>query len=134
MKEGDHSIKVIDVQNHEVIKVIKTQDKSSKINEEKVDVLDLTEFECDGLYEINAFNMTLFKSDEIQVVYSNFNLNNINVDYKVALLEIKLNSNKINDIISQLRSDKEIIVNFIKDKIIYIGFVNLIEENITLKI
>ena len=33
MNENDHSIKVIDVQKHEVIIIIKTQDKSSKINE-----------------------------------------------------------------------------------------------------
>ena len=52
-------------------------------------------------------------------------------DFKYAVVEIKLSKTKIGEMIEQIKRDKEVMEKIIKDKILYLGFVN--SENINRK-
>ena len=52
-------------------------------------------------------------------------------DFKYVVVEIKLSKTKIGEMIEQIKRDKEVMEKIIKDKILYLGFVN--SENINRK-
>lgn len=113
-----------------MIKEITRNQNCSKINGKKIEVIEENECEFDGLYKINGFSLSFFNLEEIKVLYKNYEEN---VQYKIALIEVKLNSNKINELFAQLKNDKKIIEKITEDKIIYIGFVNLIDPHIIIQ-
>ena len=79
---------------------------------------------------INSFNNGSFSVEEDE----NYNNELNNFDY--AVLEIKLNQNKVDELIDQIKKDKEVMEKLITKKILYIGFVddNKIDCDITDKI
>ena len=78
-----------------------------------------TEFEIDGLYKINHFDLSLFQG-EIDIIYNNIKERQ---DFVYAAIEIKLNYAKINELIEQFTTKKKLLEKIIKENILYIGFV-----------
>ena len=100
------------VKENKKIKDIQVIDKSLRIG---IPI----EFEIDGLYKINHFDLSLFKN-EIDIIYNNIKEQQ---DFAYAAIEIKLNYAKINELIEQLTTKKKLLEKIIKKKILYIGFV-----------
>ena len=56
--------------------------------------------------------------------YSCKNYNNELNNFEYALLEIKFNKNKVDELINQIKRDKEVMEKLITKKILYIGFID----------
>ena len=59
--------------------------------------------EVDGIFFIKEFNKFMFKKEEVSIIFDNNNQENFDVE----IVEVKLSSNKINDIILKLTADNE---------------------------
>ena len=80
------------------------------------------EMEMDGLYENFDFNELPFDENEVEILFDNSPL----FKYKYAVIEVKLNANKITELIDQLKEDQKIMEEFFENNsVIYLGFVNL---------
>ena len=77
------------------------------------------ELEVDGIF--NKFNISQFDPNEITMIFNNIG----NKNYKYCIIEVKYNKNKIDNLIAQLRRDKEVFEKIIHEDILYLGFVNL---------
>ena len=101
---------------------IKSQ-KQTKVNifGQEVIINGRKDLELDGIYE--QFNFDEFDENEITYLYSN--TNNLGIEsFDKLVLEVKLNRDKICDLLFQLIRDKKILENFSDDKILYVGIIN----------
>lgn len=105
------------------------------IKNERIHISPQKEEEIDGIFQNKRIDFSLFNKDGIITILNNVEIEKID-DFKYIIIEIKLSSNSVNDLISQLKKDKQIMKNIISEKILYIGFINDnklkidIEENI----
>ena len=83
------------------------------------------EYEVDGLYQDFNYDELGFDADEVKILFKNINAS----QYEYCIIEIKLNSNKIEELIQQLKADKIIIDKMVKNNAVYIGFVNLTKND-----
>ena len=83
------------------------------------------EFEIDGLFQDFNYEELEFDENEVKILFDNTNFN----EYKYCIIEIKLNANKIEELIQQLKTDKIIIDNMVSKNAVYIGFVNLTKSD-----
>ncbi len=71
------------------------------------------------MFEIFNFDTPLFNKEEVSIIYTNTNDNNMKT-FTQAIVEIKLNKNKFGELVSQLIKDKNDIEKLTEKKnIIY---------------
>ena len=123
--EEDHSCFVIEKDTN--TKIFET----SEISNIKMKIFDKTfivespkEIETDGIFNINQFDIKDFDPNEITIIFNNIE----NKDFKCCVIEVKYNKNKIDELIAQLNRDKEVLKKIIDKDILYLGFVNLKEN------
>ena len=117
-----NSDKSLDIITNEVTQKIKAQQQSKQKIFEKEIIIDVRkEVEIDGIYE-NA-NFDKFDNNEITFLYKN--THNIEISsFDKAFLEIKLNREKINELLLQLLRDKKLLENLTDDNFLYVGIIN----------
>jgi len=79
--------------------------------------------EIDGIYENFNFEFNL---NEVKIIYNNINEEE---NFKISVLEIKLNPKKIEELLLQLKRDKNIMEKYYNEKILCIGIVNSASVN-----
>ena len=112
LKEGEIIVLEITENNHETQQIY---------NGKTFVIYPPKEYEVDGIYQDFNYDELDFDADEVKILYKNTNSS----QYEYSIIEIKLNSNKIVELIQQLKADKIIIDNMVKNNAVYIGFVNL---------
>lgn len=85
------------------------------------------EIEMDGFFKINSFDISLFDENEVRIIYNNVKKIEQN-SFEFIALEIKLNINQMNDMISQLFEDKKKLEELSYKNVLYIGIVNVDEK------
>ena len=117
------------------IPIKKNEQIEFPIKNEQVLITPQKEIEFDGIFRNKNINFASFNNKEIITIFTNEDLDNIR-DFKYIIIETKLSSNRIEELIFQVKRDKKIMENLIKEKILYIGFINdkkikvNIEENV----
>ena len=99
--------------------------KESKVN---LDGFNLTispykEMEIDGYFKMNKFKVEMFNKNEIDVIYSNINKDD-EKSFNNSIIEVKLNANKVDDLITQIRKDHHLLKLKNKKDTLVIGFIN----------
>jgi hypothetical protein len=116
----DKSLNIIcDDKEEEKIKSQKIITKS--VCDKEIIIKPARDVEIDGIYE--NFNFEKFDPKEIICIYKNIKDSEIK-NFNKVVIEIKLNRDKINELISQLSRDKEILEKFYDDNFLYIGIIN----------
>jgi hypothetical protein len=64
--------------------------------------------EIDGYFKMNKFKVEMFNKNEIDVIYSNINKDD-EKSFNNSIIEVKLNANKVDDLISQIRKDHHLL-------------------------
>ena len=122
--ESDYSCVIIEKgTNKEILKINDNNNNSiARIPNKDFIVESPKEIEIDGIFNIDHFNLTDFDPEEIEIIFNNTE----NKDYKYCIIEVKYNKNKINNLIAQLRKDKEVLEKIIiHEDILFLGFVNV---------
>ena len=123
--EKDKSCYVIDKTSGKILFRVNDKDNSIlKINNKYLYLEPPKEIEIDGLFQIDDFNLLDFNTEEIKIIFDNSE----KINYKYCVIEVKYNKNKINQLIDQLKNDKEVIEHIIQGNILFLGFVNLNEN------
>ena len=99
--------------------------KESKVN---LDGFNLTispykEMEIDGYFKMNKFKLEMFNENEIDVIYSNINKDD-EKSFNNSIIEVKLNANKVDDLIFQIRKDHHLLKLKNEKDTLVIGFIN----------
>ena len=127
-KEVDKSCEILNKNTGEIVKKIEEQNnvEDVKILNKILSIGIPKQLEIDGLYQVEQFKLSMFDEKEIEILYSNIKENQ---DFSYVAIEIKLNQNKIYDIIQQLIDDKKVLKKIIKKHILYLGIVNYEKQN-----
>ena len=91
------------------------------INKKLFNISQPKEIEIDGLFQDSKFETSSFNLDEIEVLFNNVP----SLEYKFAIIEVKLSAHKLIDLINQLKNDYNIMRKIINQNTIYIGFICL---------
>ena len=99
--------------------------EESKVN---LDGFNLTispykEMEIDGYFKMNKFKLEMFNKNEIDVIYSNINKDD-EKSFNNSIIEVKLNANKVDDLITQIRKDHHLLKLKNEKDTLVIGFIN----------
>ena len=89
---------------------------------ERIKISAQKEIEFDGIFKNKNIDFSKF-SEEVEIIYSNLEDKNIN-DFNYIITEIKLSANRVNDLITQIKKDKNIMENILNKKILFVGFIN----------
>ena len=89
---------------------------------ERIKISAQKEVEFDGIFKNKNIDFSKF-SEEVEIIYSNLEDKNIN-DFNYIITEIKLSANRVNDLITQIKKDKNIMENILNKKILFVGFIN----------
>ena len=89
---------------------------------ERIKISAQKEIEFDGIFKNKNIDFSKF-SEEVEIIYSNLEDKNIN-DYNYIITEIKLSANRVDDLIAQIKKDKNIMENILNKKILFVGFIN----------
>ena len=89
---------------------------------ERIKISAQKEIEFDGIFKNKNIDFSKF-SEEVEIIYSNLEDKNIN-DFNYIITEIKLSANRVNDLIAQIKKDKNIMENILNKKILFVGFIN----------
>jgi len=81
------------------------------------------EMEIDDYFKIEKFEVNMFNSNEIDILYSNVNKDDEKF-FTSAIIEVKLGSNKVDNLISQIRKDHHLLKLKNKNDTLVIGFIN----------
>ena len=79
--------------------------------------------EIDGYFKMNKFKVEMFNENEIDVIYSNINKDD-EKSFNNSIIEVKLNANKVDDLISQIRKDHHLLKLKNEKDTLVIGFIN----------
>ena len=108
----------------------KTSILSNASNKESInlDGFNLTispykEMEIDGYFKMNKFKLEMFNKNEIDVIYSNINKDD-EKSFNNSIIEVKLNANKVDDLITQIRKDHHLLKLKNEKDTLVIGFIN----------
>ena len=99
------------------------EQQTTIIDGENIILKPFKEIEMDELYSVDNFNVNMFNPDEVCILYNTVKKENEN-NIKNIVMEIKLNNNKIRQMISQFQKDKTFMEKITNEKLIFIGFVN----------
>ena len=89
---------------------------------ERIKISAQKEIEFDGIFKNKNIDFSKF-SEEVEIIYSNLEDKNIN-DFNYIITEIKLSANRVDDLIAQIKKDKNIMENILNKKILFVGFIN----------
>ncbi len=89
---------------------------------ERINISAQKEIEFDGIFKNKNIDFSKF-SEEVVTIYSNLEDKNIN-DFNYLITKIKLSANSIDDLIAQIKKDKNIMENILNKKILFVGFIN----------
>ena len=93
-----------------------------KIKGQKLILHATEEIQIDGIFSIKDFNLDMFDKDEIPIIFKNIDETKASL-YEIAVTEMKYNTNKANNLISQIIKDSKVIKEMIPDKnVICLGF------------
>lgn len=96
---------------------------TKKINGKNVTFFNKIEIECDGIFELDkTFSLDKFSSKEFSPIFST--VEDDEKGFEFAIIETKLDKNKISDIINQIEKDSLFFEPLLKKKCIFIGFIN----------
>lgn len=125
--EYTHFCNFIDKKDNNILGTIKEKQTNVEFEYERklFNIGPPTEIEVDGLYKMNSFSLEELNSDEIEIIFNNSKHEN----YDYCVIEVKLNQNKIDEVIAQLKDDSKIIDKIIHGNVLYLGIVNLAYEN-----
>lgn len=124
----DSSCSFIEKKTKNVLTTITENTRTTKyIYDGKMfDVEPPKEFEADGFFKTNAgFSIDDFKRNDIYIIFEKAQ----NIEYNYCLVEIKLNQFKIDEVISQIIEDSEIISKITSGEALYIGIVNIANDD-----
>ena len=114
-------------EDNKIIHTILSKDsnKESKINldDDIVIISPYKEMEIDDYFKIEKFEVNMFNSNEIDILYSNVNKNDEKF-FTNTIIEVKLGSNKVDNLISQIRKDYHLLNLKNKNDTLVIGFIN----------
>ena len=80
------------------------------------------EIEFDGIFSNFDSSVCPFNEEEIEVLFDNTNFYN----YEYAVIEIKLNAQKITELIKQIKEDQKVMKRIVEnDDVVYLGFINV---------
>ena len=114
------------INDNKVIKIKNQEETKTTIVGKEFIITERKDMENDGFFELNNFDTNIFDKNEICEIYKNIKPDDIK-KAKQAIIESKLNKNKVNELLLQLKRDKliyEKVEERQKDSIIYIGFIN----------
>ena len=89
---------------------------------ERIKISAQKEIEFDRIFKNKNIDFSKF-SEEVEIIYSNLEDKNIN-DFNYIITEIKLSANRVDDLIAQIKKDKNIMENILNKKILFVGFIN----------
>ena len=103
----------------------KDSNKESKINidDNVVIISPYKEMEIDGYFQIEKFEVDMFDSNEIDILYSNVSKNDEKC-FTRTIIEVKLGANKVDNLISQIRKDHHVLKLKNNNGTLVIGFIN----------
>ena len=87
----------------------------------KVEIGNVMEKEMDGFFSITKFDLNVFNSNEIEILYNNFGNYQ---DFNYLVMDAKYNFSKLAEMIDQLEKDHFIISNIKTKRVCYLGIVN----------
>lgn len=79
------------------------------------------EVELDGIYQNFDYDAVPFDKNEIVELFDNTHYKK----YDYAIIEIKLNAQKLDELIEQLKNAQIVMSKIIKKSVVYLGFVNI---------
>ena len=114
---------IINKNENTIIKEITEKEKclNLMINKNLFNISQPKEIEIGGIFEDSKFEISSFSLDEVEILFNNFH----SLEYKYAIIEVKLNANKLFELINQLKKDYNIMKNIINQNTIYFGFICL---------
>ena len=89
---------------------------------ERIKISAQKEIEFDGIFKNKNIDFSKF-SEEVVTIYSNLEDKNIN-DFNYLITEIKLSANSIDDLIAQIKKEKNVMENILNKKKLFVGFIN----------
>ena len=103
----------------------KDSNKESKINidDNVVIISPYKEMEIDGYFQIEKFEVDMFDSNEIDILYSNVSKDDEKC-FTGTIIEVKLGANKVDNLISQIRKDHHLLKLKNNNDTLVIGFIN----------
>ena len=103
----------------------KDSNKESKINldDNVVIISPYKEMEIDGFFQIERFEVDMFDSNEIDILYSNVSKDNEKC-FTGTIIEVKLGANKVDNLISQIRKDHHLLKLKNNNDTLVMGFIN----------
>lgn len=118
----DFSISIMDKETGKEIQQIKDEKTKTKILDVSVVIYKHTEMEMDGIYNLKrGFDKNVFDKKEVKIIYENIDKNK---QYDTAVVESKLNINKIGDLIKQIKRNNIYFKKISKKNVIHLGFIN----------
>ena len=108
--------------NKKIVKVNETNSVSNiNINNTNFAIGPPQEVELGGVFQEIDFDELPFDKNEVVILFNN----TPKKKYDCAIVEIKLSAQKLEELIEQLKKDKDVMNNFIEKSTVYIGFVNI---------
>ena len=93
------------------------------INGIKLIISPYKEMEISGIYKMKNFSVNLFDENEVSIIYSNID-NKEEINFKYSIIEAKLNPKKVNNLISKIKKDINLLNLLDKKPAIILGFIN----------
>ena len=118
----DFSVSIIDKETHKVIQKIEDEKIETKVLEVGVVIYKNIEMEIDGIYNLKrSFDKNMFDKKEIKIIYENIDKNK---KYDMAVMESKLNTNRIGDLIKQIKRNNIFFKKISEKNVIHLGLIN----------
>ena len=92
---------IINKNDNTIIKEITEKEKclNLMINQHLFNISQPKEIEIGGIFQDSKFEISSFSLDEVEILFNNVH----SLEYKYAIIEVKLNVNKLIDLINQLK-------------------------------
>ena len=94
-----------------------------KICQMKITVGKLRHIEMDGLFSIKNFNPSIFKKEEISIIFNNIKEEEFK-NFSNAALEVKYSKTNFDDLVEELNKDKNVLNKMTNIPFIFIGITN----------
>ena len=129
----DFSVSIVDKETGKEIQKIEDDEIETKVLEVGVVIFKNTEMEIDGIYNLKrSFDKNVFDKNEVKIIYENIDEDK---KYDMAVTESKLNTNRIGDLIRQIKRNNIFFKKISEKNVIHLGFINgtNVNSNIDLK-
>lgn len=118
----DFSVSIIDKETDKEIQKIEDKKIETKVLEVGIVIYKHTKMEMDGIYNLKrSFDKNMFEKNEVKIIYENIDKNK---KYDMAIMESKLNTNLIGDLIKQIKRNNIFFKKISEKNVIHLGFIN----------